>query len=208
MNLLRRSLLTIAGAALLGGAGSSLAQTRPRIDVVKVMSFSCNFCLQAEAHDKRIAQEVQGAGGKFVWAPVPSMSEDTGNKERVYYAARDLDPALGETVKRAFYKGQQDQGVPLFEYAEIYVWLQGQLPGQEQLIVNMFSRAQGEEGTGAFRRAVNLARNAQVTQLPTYIVLKNGYIEKVLDISSAPSNNLASLRDTVISTVQELNSKP
>ena len=76
-----------------------------RVDVVKILSLSCPICYSSETQDAAIASAVFNAGGKFVPAPVPTNAEDSGEKELIYYAARDRGIAYGETVKRVFYKG-------------------------------------------------------------------------------------------------------
>lgn len=199
--LLRASLLTLAVL----GVSTAQAQVRTReIDVVKIMSFSCSVCLAAEAQDRSIAAAVTAKHGKFIWAPVPTQDEDTGARERTYYAARDLDPALGSYVKASIFKGSQERGLALFDFMQLYSWLQQDLPDQEKQLDALFKRAQAEESAASLRRAIRLALNAGSQGLPSYIILVNGEIKATLDPSSANAGSLSALRDLVISRVDAL----
>ncbi len=196
----RRSLLVLLAAAAL----PAWAQSTSRVDVVKVMSFSCSVCLASEAHDRLIAAAVRAAGaGRFVSAPIPSREEDTGVRERMYYSARDLEAGFGDAVKTSLYKGVQDRGLELTDFLQVYSWLQQDLPAYDGQMDALLKAAQGQTSAQSVGRAVKLALNAGVQNFPTYIILVNGQVQTALDPSSK-NNNLTALRDDVIARVEAL----
>ncbi|MCC5609609.1 hypothetical protein LC612_23235 [Nostoc sp. CHAB 5834] len=204
MSAISRRALLGASAALL--SPSLFAEEQRGVDVVKIMSFACAFCLQAEAHDRRIELEVKAGRGTFVWAPLPSHPEDTGDKERVYYAARDHDARMGAEVKASFYKGMQERGINLFSFAEAHAWLSQDLPQYEAALATVFTKAQSVEGEKPLTRAYKLAASASVSQVPAYILLKNGVIDSALDTSYGEAKTIPALRDAVLERINKLNS--
>lgn len=206
MNKFRRAaLLTLLALA---AAPAVMAQASGNsVDVVKILSFSCSFCLASESHDRAITAATAATGGRYVSAPVPSLDQDTGARERLYYAARDTNAAMGERVKESLYKGAQGTEVPLYNFMQLYTWVLQDLPGDAPRVDELFKRAQGLDSEKALGRAVDLAINAGVQSLPTYILLVNGAIKLVLDRSTTSGDGLTSLRNAVISNI-ELLSKP
>lgn len=180
---------------------SNLAQART--DVVKILSFSCAVCYASEAQDIAIASAVKAKGGKFIPAPVPAASSDTGDKEKFYYAAKNISPELGEKVKKAIYKGIQDIGVPLTSVSETYTWIQQEGGIPDSTLYSIAEDAYKQEATSSFTKAIGLAVNAGVTNLPAYIVLVNGKIVATIDPTNVPGNSLSNVRDAVISKINE-----
>lgn len=204
MNRLRRNLIALSSFPLL----ASLAMAAPSVDVVKIMSFSCSVCLASEAQDKLIYDAVVSQGGQFVWAPVPTREEDKlGAKERVYYASRDVDRRFSERVRASMYKGEQEQGLPLFDFMQVYSWITRDLAEDEKYFDVLFEKAQGNSSREALGRAARLAVNAGSQALPSYVVLRGGELVTVLDPTSVNNSNLTALRELVISRVTELNKK-
>lgn len=198
----RRLFTTGLGAALAGVSLPSIGKAP--VDVVKVLSFSCSFCKESEVHDKSIAHAVREGGGRFVWAPVPTHPDDTvGAKERVYYAARDIDQALGEAVKQSLYKGTQDQGQQLFDYLPIYTWLSGDLPAYEKQLNKVFERARSDEALRAMQRAIKLALSAGVDAVPCYLLLRAGTVTANYDRTHPQAPTLSALRELVLGAVRK-----
>lgn len=178
------------------------AASKSAIDVVKVLSFSCSFCRDSEVHDIAISRMVQEHGGRFVWAPVPTHPEDfVGAKERVYYAARDMDARLGEAVKQSLYKGTQDQGQLLFDYMPLYTWLSGDLPQFDSKMTELFEKAKGAAAQGAMQRAIRLALAAGVSAVPCYLLLRDGKVVASYDRVHPQAPTLSALRELVIEAV-------
>lgn len=196
------SALTLGATAVPAAAADNVT---PRVDVVKVLSLSCPVCRAAEAHDTAIAQAVAEAGGRFVFAPVPTDPDAVaGARERVYYAARDLAPELERSVKFSLYKGSQDMSVPLNDYLQVYTWLSSDLPELEPRFNAIFQRAQENAAGASLARAARLASAAGVSSLPGYVLLVNGQVAALLDPSAVPGENLIALRDEVIARVRKL----
>lgn len=198
----RRDLLL----ALLAGsvAPASFAQAplvRPVVDVVKVMSFSCSFCLTSEAQDRAIEEAAVATGGRFVRAPIPESPAAVAAREKAYYAARDLDPQFGERVKASLYKGSQDAQVPLETFAHVYYWLEQDLPNDYARMHALIERAQAPAAASALERAIRLTISAGVQTLPTYVLLTDGKLGTSVDRESAGGGSMLALRDAVISRI-------
>lgn len=205
----RRRLFKAGLAVLFSTLLPAVAQAQsPRVDVVKVMSFSCPVCRASEAHDPAIARALQELGGRLVSAPVPTGSErETGVRERVYYASRDKGPTVEGSIKSALYKGAQDMAVPLDDYLQVYTWLQQTQPAMEADINAIVHAAQQPAAGSALARAVRLANNAGVTSLPAYVLLADNQIVTLLDPTSVSGNSLMALRDEVISRARKFSKR-
>jgi len=206
--MLRRLFLksAMASAVLLGSTGMAWsAEAGSRVDVVKIMSLTCPVCRVAESHDPAIERVVRETGGKFVFAPLPTETEaSSGAKERVYYAARDIDPVMAAAIKQSLYKGSQDMGVQLLDYLQVYTWLSQDLPQYEPKFNQLFEKAQEQAAKGSLSRAATLATKAGVTALPGYVILVDGQVTALADPNSVPGNSILSLRDEVIARVRKL----
>lgn len=198
----RRSAIRLLAAVAAGAvAPATFAQSAP-VDVVKVMSFSCSFCLAAEVQDRAIEEAVRAQGGRFVRAPIPESADAPGYRERVYYAARDLEPRFGETVKASLYKGTQDAQVALESYAQLYYWLLQDIPNEEPRLARLFELAQAHPAASALQRAIALTVNAGVERLPTYVLLSAGRVTSTLDTATTGAKSMAGLREAVIAKLQ------
>lgn len=199
----RRDLL---GLVLSASPFLSHAQSKPTpakvVDVAKVMRFSCPFCLAAEAHDRLLVTEARKYGGKFVWAPVPDAANSLGARERVYYAARELGAGLDSRVKASLYKASQEAQVQLETYAQVYYWLEQDLPDDYDRFPRLFETAQSSSAGDALKRAIRLTINAGVEVLPTYVILSDGQIATTVDKGSAGADSQAALRDAVLSAIR------
>ena len=203
---LKSALSFTVASSFLGTAVA--ADTAPRVDVVKIMSLTCPVCRAAEAHDPAIERAVQDYGGRFVFAPLPTEAENaTGAKERVYYAARDIDASTASAVKYSLYKGAQDMGIQLTDYMQIYTWLSQDAPQLESKFEPLFEKAQGDAASNALKRAVRLASQAGVGALPAYVILVDGQVTASLDPQAVPGNSLLTLRDEVIARVRKLSTR-
>lgn len=210
--MISRRLILISGLGSVGfaraadtfapSAGGKVLAPRVPVDVVKIMGFTCSICLSAEAQDKAIAKAATDSGGRFVRAPIPVTVADTGAREKLYYAARDMDPALGEAVKQSLYRGLQETEVPLNDLLQVYYWLLQDIPQHEGKFNLLFERAQGAEAADALKRAELLVANSGAQFLPTYVLLTGGKIRAALDTRTSPNPALTSLRDAVISNVE------
>lgn len=195
---------TVVPLFLAMGCLTAFGGGRVPVDVVKVMSFSCSFCLAAEGGDKTTELAAKATGGRFVRAPVPSLPEDTGARERLYYSARDMSPDFGERVKGSLYRGAQEAQVPMFNFMQVYTWITEDLAADEPRFTELFKKAQDVSSSGSLSRAVGLAINAGVTSLPTYILLVNGQIKGVVDTSATSSSSAATWRAALSAQINQL----
>lgn len=205
-----RSLVAIPAMGLLGapglakaagGAGS--AKPRKIYDVAKVMSFACSFCLASESQDRAIEQAVKRQGGRFVRAPIAETAGAQGHRERVYYAARDLDADFGEKVKSSLYRGTQEAQVTLEMYAQVYHWLMQDMPDEEVRIYKAIEAAQQSAAGAALQRAAALTISAGVARLPTYVVLNGSSIVAAMDSSTTGATSMSALREAVLAKISE-----
>jgi len=197
----RRNLLL--GGLAMGLCGTSLAQPRPTavIDVVKIMSFSCSVCLASEGQDPAIAAAARATGGKFVSAPIPDAPQDPAPRERTYFAARDMDARFGETVKQSLYRGSQEAQVSLRSFAEVYYWMERDLPAEYDRLTPLITNAQGVPAGASLERAIRLTISSGVQLLPTYVLLADGRFLTALDRDSAGAPSLSALREAVITRI-------
>jgi len=204
MNLARLSRREFGlGLGALAASACLPGHAKSPVNVVKILSFSCSFCRDSEVHDTAISRVVQEYGGRFVSAPVPTHPEDfVGAKERVYYAARDIDARLGEAVKQSLYKGTQDQGQLLFDYMPLYAWLSGDIPQFDSKMTELFEKAKASAAQGAMQRAVRLAVSAGVDAVPNYLLLRDGQVIAGYDRVHPQAPTLSALRELVIEAVR------
>lgn len=208
MTATRRLILGAAVAASLASVSSvvSAQERSTTVDVVKILSFSCSVCLASEAQDRPIAAAARAQGGRFVSAPVPTHPEDKiGPRERVYYAARDINSQLGDAVKASMYKGSQEQGLPLYDFVQVYAWLSRDLPEQEAFFTTLFERAKQPQSQEALARALRLALGSGVEALPTYLLIQNGRVVATFDPKHPQASSLTALRELVTEKIEELN---
>lgn len=198
----RRDLLLAVGALPALALAQPSNITSRVVDVAKIMRFSCPSCLAAEPHDRVIAEEVKKHGGRFVRAPIPEKASSLGARERVYFAARSLGEALESGVRASLYRGSQDAQVQLETYAQVYYWLEQDLPSEINQFPKLFEGAQAQAAGDALQRALRLTVNAGVEVLPTYVILVNGAIATTVDKGSSGSDTHAALRDAVIAAIR------
>lgn len=203
----RRAALGAMLAGLLSVSSVVHAQDRSAtVDVVKILSFSCSVCLSSESQDRPISAAVRAQGGRFVSAPVPTHPEDKiGPRERVYYAARDMNSQLGDAVKASLYKGSQEQELPLYDFVQVYAWLSRDLPEQEAFFTPLFERAKKAQSQESLARALRLAIGSGVDALPTYLFIQNGRVVASLDPKHPQATSMTALRELVIAKIEELN---
>jgi hypothetical protein len=198
------SALVPAHAQLIGVPTGPLKTPDTPVDVVKIMSFSCSFCLSAESQDPIIETVAKRTKGRFVRAPIPVGGEDDGWRERTYYAARDMDSQLGETVKQSIYRGVQETGVPLNNLTQLYYWFLQDIPKMERHFDKLFELTKGPESQNALNRAIQLVRSSGAQLLPTYVLLVSGRIQATLDSSTSQNTSLSSLREDTIARIEAL----
>jgi protein-disulfide isomerase len=202
----RQFIERISGLILLSAIPFS-ANATTGVDVVKIMSFSCSYCYSSESHDERISSAVRAQGGRFVSAPVPTHPEDTGERERVYYAARDISEEFGKKVKAALYRGTQGNGIEMHTFSQTLSWLSQNIgEGLSEQLAQLNQRAYSPEAEAALARAARLAVNAGVDQLPSYILLDGAAI---LEVVSNPGNStsMATVRDSVLAALKQQNER-
>lgn len=199
----RHFLRALLGAALASFAVGAFAAKGP-YDVVKIMSFSCPLCREAESQDPLIAKAVVAQGGKFEWAPVPTDANDLdGAPEKVYYASRQFGARFSGEVKDSIYKAIQDLSVPMYNFPQVYSWLGQDLPAQDYPTLQKLEKATSEgQGTAALSRAARLSINAGVTHTPGYVILRDGRIVHLDDPTVVRGGSLLLLRQLVIQQIQ------
>lgn len=161
-------------------ASSALAA---RVDVVKIMSFSCSVCAASEAIDPAISAATTSTGGRYVPAPVPTVDGRTGYLEKVYYAGRDINPAFGEALKKSFYKAVQTKGLALDTEQAVLVWLQGDLPSYEQYFDRLFVGARGEQSSKSLVKTLKIVEQVGAIDTPTYVLLVKGEIRDTITVA-------------------------
>jgi len=192
-----------AGALVAPAAFSQSARPEP-VDVVKVMSFACNFCRASEAQDPLIERAVRFRRGRFIRAPIGASAGSAGYREQVYYASRDMDEEFSERIKMSLYKGTQEALVALEAYVQVYYWLLQDMPKEELRLNKLIELAQQPPAAAALQRAVSLTISAGVERLPTYVFLSRGNVVATLDTSTTGTTSMAGLREAVLEKLQTL----
>jgi hypothetical protein len=203
----RRSLLHLGAfsAGVLTAPAAFAQPARPdTVDVVKILSFSCNLCRASEAQDPLIERIVRARRGKFVRAPIGASADSAGYRERTYYASRDMDEEFSERIKMSLYKGTQDALVSLEAYVQVYYWLLQDMPEEELRLNKLIELAQQPQAAAALQRAVSLTISAGVEKVPTYVFLSRGYVVATLDTSTTGTTSMAGLREAVLEKLQTL----
>jgi hypothetical protein len=184
----------IAAAAL---AGERPART-PR-DVVKILSFSCPASYASQGQDVVIRAEVVRHGGRFVFAPVPTVEGEDGAKERVFYASRGISEEFSVRIAASLYRASQEMRIMLPDLNAVHVWLQRDLDEASQRhLPRLTQLAQEAEATAALRRAFNLVRLAGVESVPSYIILEAGVVIRAIDLSHTRDGSVTALRQLVL----------
>ena len=171
----------IATAALL--SSMALPAMAARVDVVKIMSFSCSICAASEAIDAVVGAAVTNTGGKYVPAPVPTVDGRTGYLEKVYYAGRDISPQFAESLKKSFYKAVQTKGLALDSEQAVLVWLQADLPAEEKNFDRLFAGARAEKSTQSLMKTLNIVQQVGAVDTPTYVLLVKGEIRDTITVA-------------------------
>lgn len=204
----RKLLISAVSSLILGSACAPLAasaNTSNAVDVVKIMSFACPVCRASEAQDHLIERAATATGGRFIRGPVPSLLTETGEKEQVYYASRNISKEFSERLVDLFYKGQQDLSIPLDNITQVYVYLQQQLENMDDFQLNaLFSAAQQPEAKTALTRAASLAYRMGVEDVPSYILVVAGQPAIVHAPNTIGSSSLSALREEVIKSIATL----
>lgn len=183
MNQGRRTYLAGAAAFAASFALPASAQTN-NLAVAKLMLFTCPVCRAAESLDHWAAQTLR-KDVPFVRAAIPPTDIEVDARERYYYAAREQGAAVERAVIDALYKGSQDRQLPLSDDAQCYAWLQSTVT----VPVDWFrlrEAAAGAEAKASVRRALRLIGMSGATEVPTYLVLRNGEVVQTI----APSGSL------------------
>ena len=202
----RRFLQLATGVPLCLAGASAFSQTNraPRkVDVVKILSFACPTCRASEAQDRYIESRLETVGGRLLWAPVPTIAGNTGERERVYYAARAEGRVIESRVRASLYKAVQDMGLSLPDLTSVYTWLQSDLPDLEGKLDSLFDRAASNESKNALARALRLGMTAGISSLPSYLLVANSTVLTLVDPSSATNGNILALRDSVVSAIEQ-----
>lgn len=175
------------------------------VNVVKLMSLSCNVCRATEAFDPVLASAVRTRGGRFVWAPLPTHPEDQqAAKELVYYAARDRGRDFSEAVKDSLYRGVQDKGLPLFDFMQVYTWFMSDIPSYLKDFDSLFKAAQAQGAREALTRAIRLANSTGTRALPHYLVLKGSEVRFSIDPTHPKAPTLTALREELLNKINSL----
>lgn len=198
----------LSSAGLLLALVATAAHATP-VDVVKIMNFSCPVCRASESLDTSIRDAVGATGGHFVPAPVPSDDSTGGARERVYYAARDLQPDAESAVRTSLFKGSQDMQMAFTDVPQAVAWLQDDIGATVSLNWAQLSiNADGDPANASLARAARLAVSSGAQAFPTYILLRQGTVVGVLDPDSIPNKSLLNLRDAVVTAIGKAASAP
>lgn len=160
--------------------------------VVEMAIFTCPFCFELEKHTGAIEDKI---GERFVFAPVP-LNDDNNAAVRVYYALRDevdqreLRAALFDLLRVMRYTPS--------DVNEIVEFLR--LRGMDIDASATYRKAYGNRVTRAMDRAIRLAEQANVSVVPTLVVVQDGKVRSVF--VKKPEQSSAQLVSKVISSIR------
>ncbi|MBC8737249.1 hypothetical protein F6X40_10560 [Paraburkholderia sp. UCT31] len=188
------------GAAFL--LATAIASASP-VDVVKIVNFSCPVCRASEFQNGVIKDAVEATGGRYVVAPIPEQ-DGTGAREEVYYASRSQGVPIADAVKESLFRGAQDMGQPFSDLTQVMVWLQGDLKPELHVDWQKLTTEAGADAAKAsVGKAAQMTLDAGASQLPTYLILKNGVVVTSLDPNTVNKTSMAALRAAVIDAVNK-----
>lgn len=195
----------VAAAVLAAGLPVAVqANDEKPFYVVKLISFSCNFCRESEVGDALLLQEISRLGGELVAAPLDLTASAQFVRESVYYASRALGSEVAIAVRDSLYRATQDRGLSFSSVNEVLTWLESDMP--ERYVAERMSRL-GELATrrnvrDAIGRAVNLAVASGSDYLPAYVLLHQGLVVGLYDRESFPQP--AILRSKLLEHIRTL----
>lgn len=186
---------------LAGLTGSAIAQ--PRIDVVKIINFSCQFCRATEAQDGPLEDLVKKSGGVFSYAALPTSENELG-RELAYYAARNEYRLLDKYLRDAIFKGVQEESAPL-EFADQAIsWLLGQRIGEYMDETRLKERIRSGDAANSLVKAVAITNAVGASRVPTYVILKNGEIQAAYDITAVKGASYLALKEFIAEKIKSL----
>jgi hypothetical protein len=198
----------LAVAGVIAALFTPVAHATP-VDVVKILNFSCPVCRASESLDNSIRDAVAATGGRFVPAPIPPDESTGGARERVYYAARDMDPNDEPAIRTSLFKGSQDMQMSLSDVPQTVAWLEDDIGAQVKLNGQQLqANAEGPAAQAALGKAARLVMTSGAQALPTYIVLRQGTIVGTLDVDTIQNKSLLNLRDAVITAIEKASTAP
>lgn len=194
-----KRLLTVMALGLVMGS----AQAAPRIDVVKIINFSCQFCRVTEAQDVPLEDMAKATGGVFSYAALP-VSENELGRELAYYAARNEYRVLDKYLRDAIFRGVQEESAPL-EFADQAVsWLMGQRIGEYLDESRLKERIRSGDAANSLVKAVAITNAVGASRVPTYVILKNGEIQGAYDISAVKGASYLALKEFIAEKITSL----
>lgn len=202
MNGSKRKLIKALGAAALFGV-PSLVFASNAVNVVKVISLDCPFCLDTESLDIVISREVEKAGGKLSYAVVPTEATNP-YREFVYYSAREAYPNRETEIRRSMFKQAQVYSNPINNAGMARVWFEQDLEPMGMTEAEIFAGMNSKEIRAAFIRAMRVTITSGAQRFPTYVVIHKNEIHSVFDVTTAKDSYLQ-LREDVVSLVRKLN---
>lgn len=202
MNKSRRQLLLAVGSLALASYSAPTFASNS-VNVVKVISLDCPFCLETENLDIVIAKEVAKAGGKLSYAVVPTEASNP-YREFVYYSARDAYPSRETEIRRSMFKQSQVYSNPINNAGMARVWFEQEMEPLGFREAEIFAAMNTKEVRDAFIRAMRVTITSGAQRFPTYVVIYKNEIHSVFDVTSAKDSYLQ-LREDVVSLVRKLN---
>lgn len=158
-------------------SGNACAQSN---HLVAIVNFDCQYCQEAYKFYPMIKNKVEGEGGRFVVAPLPT-SIDHDFRERFYYEADSINKVLGQMVLQVLFHSAESKfkindpeelaSLLTIEHGDEIPW---------QKIAQRVMTGKDKKGRERLGKAINLAREKGVVGYPSYIVFSGSKSELVL----------------------------
>lgn len=175
--------------------------------LVELANFHCPRCRQVNDHFDRIRAAASAQQMAFRFAPLAWEGQSLW-PDRVYYAVRDLYPAVEGLVREMLFDAIQREGQRFEELPQVMAYFERrQLPQRAKELVGAFDlltvadRAASDVVLLSEMKAGRLADLSGATEVPVFVWVQEG--EVVQAISPADAPDAAPLVQKVIQKINE-----
>lgn len=188
----RRSLIAALGlVSLMYGVGANAQSAAPApglnpstsgVVLVEVANFHCPVCRVVNDHYERIRQSAAQAGVAFHFAPV-TWDNHSPWPDRVYYATRDVAPAVAGLVREYLFDGVQRELQRFEDLSQVIAYLERRSVPELALkldpnfsLANVAQRAATDDTVLSGMKAGRLLVLTHAERVPAFAWVKDGEV--------------------------------
>lgn len=209
----RAFLRSVAGMGLAALTPAVLAQgaVQPSsVTLVELINFHCSRCRAVNGQFERIEQAARDAGMAVRVGPVAWDTQSLW-PDRVYYALRDLYPAVEADVRAVLFDGIQNDGQRFEDITQVMAFLERRKVFERaaQLDASFRSEkvidyASSNTPLQAEMRAIRLIEHTGATEVPVFVWVKGGKV--ISSLTPAAASEPGALVQQVIQRIASFKS--